>query len=146
MRDVLEVADVLACIQVHGHERVGVEVVARTDRAVEVGRGVADDEVDAVRRLVHGRILPHAAAEGLVRVAVFGEGVFLRGDVAVLVPPGRVRCRPDTDRVFRDRIEGPQELPVVGVVGFDEAADAVFAAVGADENLPLTAVGAIVSL
>ena len=36
MGDVLEVADILAGVEVERHERVGVEVVAGTERAVEV--------------------------------------------------------------------------------------------------------------
>ena len=51
------------------------------------------------------------------------------------VAAGGVLLRPDADRVLRDGVEGPQQLAVVGVVRLDEAADAVFAAVCADQNL-----------
>src|ERR1700733_12779862 len=47
------------------------------------------------------------------------------------------RCvfrRPDADRVLGDRVEAPDELAVFGVVGLDEAANAVLTAVGADQN------------
>ena len=43
--------------------------------------------------------------------------------------------RPHADRVLGDRVEVPHELAGLGVVGADEAADAVLAAVGADQDL-----------
>jgi hypothetical protein len=43
-------------------------------------------------------------------------------------------------------VEGPQQLAVLGVEGLDEAADAVLAAVGADQHLAVATVGAMVSL
>ena len=134
MRNVLEVADVLAGVEIERDERVGIEVVAGADRAVEVGRGIADDEIDALRRQVDRRILPHAAAERLVGVAVLGERRLLGRDVAMHVAAGGVVGRPNADRVLGDGVEGPEQLAVLGVVGLDEAADAVFAAVGADQD------------
>ena len=50
------------------------------------------------------------------------------------VAAGGILLRPNADRTLRDRVEGPQQLAVGGVVGFDEAADAVFAAIGADQD------------
>ena len=50
MGDILEVANVFAGVQIERDERVGVEIVAGPDRAVEIGRGIADDEIDALRR------------------------------------------------------------------------------------------------
>ena len=50
------------------------------------------------------------------------------------VAPGRVLFGPDADRVFRDSIEGPKHLAVFGVEGFDEAADAIFATVGPEQD------------
>ena len=135
MRDVLEVADVLAGVQIDRDERVGVEVVAGADCAVEVGRGIADHEIDALVGEIDRRILPNAAAERLVRVAVLGQRRLLGLDVAVQVASGRVLGRPDADGVLGDRVESPEQLAVLGVVGLDEAADAVFAAVGADQDL-----------
>ncbi len=52
------------------------------------------------------------------------------------LPVASVVAQTPTD-VLRDGVESPQELAVVGVVGFHEAADAIFAAVGADQNLAL---------
>ena len=104
MRNVLEVADVFAGVQIHRDQRVGVEIVAGTHRTVEVGRRIADHKVDAVRRLVDRGVLPHAAAEGLVGIAVLGQRVLLGRNVAVLVSPGRVGGRPDADRALRDRV------------------------------------------
>ena len=135
MGDVLEVADVLARLQIERDERVGIEVVARPDRAVEIGRGIADDEIDPLRRQIDRRILPHPAAQRLVGVAVLRQRRLLGVDVAVHVAPGRVLGRPNADGVLRDGVEAPDELAVLGVVGLDEAADAVLAAVGADQDL-----------
>ena len=98
MRDVLEVADVLAGVEVDRDERVRVEVVARAQRAVEIGRRIADHEVDAVRREIDRRVLPHAAAERLVGIAVFGKRRLLGRDVAMHVAAGRVRASPTRRR------------------------------------------------
>src|SRR5207244_9941485 len=86
---------------------------------------------------VDRRVLPHAAAERLVGIAGLGELRLLRRDVAMHVAAGGVLLGPHADGIFRDRVEGPQQLAVLGVVGFDETADAVFAAVGADEDFAL---------
>ncbi len=53
------------------------------------------------------------------------------------VAAGRVVLRPDADGVLRDGVERPQQLAVLGVKGFHEAADAIFAAVCADQHLAL---------
>jgi len=50
---------------------------------------------------------------------------------------GCILRRPDADGVFRNRIEGPDQLAGLGIERLDEAADAVFAAVGADQHLVL---------
>ena len=50
------------------------------------------------------------------------------------VAAGGVLGGPDADRVLRNGIEGPKQIAVVGIVGFDKAANAVFAAVGADQD------------
>ncbi len=52
----------------------------------------------------------------------------------MLVAAGGVRRRPDADGVLGDRVEAPDELAVLGVIGLDEAADAILAAVGADQD------------
>src|SRR5262249_35732364 len=132
--DILEVANVLASVEIERDERVSVEVVARALRAVEVGRGIAHHEIDAVGGKVDRRILPHAAAERLVGIAGLGELLLFGGDVAVHVATGGVLLGPHPDGVFRRRIESPQQLAVFGVVGLEEAANAVFAAVGADQH------------
>ena len=43
--------------------------------------------------------------------------------------------RPDADRIFRYRIERPEQLARLRIIGFHEAADAVFAAIRSDQNL-----------
>ena len=53
------------------------------------------------------------------------------------VAPGRVLCRPDTHRVFRNSIEVAQELSVGGIIGADKSADAVFAAIRTDQHFAL---------
>src|SRR5262245_54071775 len=66
--DVLEVADILAGIEIDRYERICVEIVARTDRAIEGGRRISHHEVDALRPEVDRGILPYRATEGLVRI------------------------------------------------------------------------------
>ena len=134
MRDILEVANVFASVQIDRDERVGIEVIARADRAIKVGRGIADDEIDALRRQVDRWVLPHAAAERLVGIAVLGERRLFGGDVAMLVTSCRVGGRPHAHRILRDGVEVPDKLAVFGVVGAYEAADAIFAAVCADQD------------
>jgi len=97
MGDILEVADIFAGIQIDRHQTIGVEVVARTQRSVEIGRRVADDEIDPVRFQIHGRVLPDTAAERGVRVALRSKGSFLRLDVTLHVAAGRILGGPDTD-------------------------------------------------
>jgi hypothetical protein len=62
MRDVLEVAGIFACIEIKRYERLGVEIVTGSDRAVEARRRIADHEVDALRREIDGWVLPDGAA------------------------------------------------------------------------------------
>ena len=94
MRDVLEVADVLAGVEVDRDQRVGVEVVARTQAAVEIGRRIADHEVDAGCVEIDRRVLPDAAAERLVGIAVLLQRRLLGLDVAVHVAAGGVVSSP----------------------------------------------------
>ncbi len=82
MGDILEVADVFAGVEVERDHRVGVEIVAGPDGAVEVGRGIADDEIDAVGCEIDARVLPHAAAERLIGIAAL-----------LHKPPSPPRCR-----------------------------------------------------
>ena len=53
------------------------------------------------------------------------------------VAAGGVFRRPDADRILRNRIERPEQLAGLRIIGFHEAADAVFAAVGANQYLVL---------
>ena len=133
--DVLEVAGVLAGVEIERDQRVRVEVVAGTDRAVEVGRRVADDEVDALRLEVDRGVLPHAAAERLVGIAELLQRRLLGRDVAMHVLAGGVMRRPYAGGVLSRRVEVPHELAGLRIVGAHEAADAVLAAVGADQDL-----------
>lgn len=56
-------------------------------------------------------------------------------NIAMHVAAGGVLGGPDTDRVFRDRIERPDQLAGFCAIGFHEAADAVFATIGSDQDL-----------
>ena len=53
------------------------------------------------------------------------------------VAAGGILGRPDADGIVRNGVEIPELLAGLGVIGAHEAADAVFAAVGADQNLVL---------
>src|SRR5262249_11798711 len=116
-------------------QRVGVEIVARADGAVEVGRGVADHEVDALGLEVDRGVLPHAAAERLVGIAGLGKLRLLGLDVAMHIAAGGVLGRPYADRVLGDGVEIPDELAGIGVIGAHEAANAVLTAIGAGQDL-----------
>ena len=48
-------------------------------------------------------------------------------------PVASVR-RPNADGVLGNGVEAPDELAILGVIGLDEAADAILAAVGADQD------------
>ena len=134
--DVLRVPLVGALVQIDRHHRIGIQVIARTNPAVEIGRRVADHEKYGARLLVDRRRHPYAAAELLIERAVLGERGLFGVDIAVHVAARCVLGIPDAFvALLGDRVERPQELAVLGVERLDEAADAVFAAVGADQYL-----------
>src|SRR6476620_6452789 len=135
VRDELEVADIFAGVEIDRYQRLGIEIVAGPNGAVEVWRRVADHEEDTVGLEINRRILPHAAADRLVWVAGLGELRLLRLDIAMHVMAGSVVCRPHANGFLGGRVEVPDELAGLGVIGADEAADTVFAAVGADQDL-----------
>ena len=80
-------------------------------------------------------ILPHAAADRLVRIAGLGELRFLRLDIAMHVATRGIGLGPHADRILGRCIEVPNQLAGLGVIGTHETADAVLATVGADQNL-----------
>ena len=55
----------------------------------------------------------------------------------MLVAARGVLRRPDADGALGNRVEAPDQLAVLGVIGLDEAADAVLAAVGADQDFAI---------
>src|SRR6266581_5057351 len=139
VRDVLEVPLVLAGVEIDCDHRVGVQVVAGTLRAVKIGRGIAGDEEHGLGLAVDRGRHPHAAAERLVERAAFPrELLLLRRDVPLHVSAGGVVLRPySLVALVGNRVERPQELAGLGVERLEKAADAVFAAVGADQHLAL---------
>src|SRR5262245_24734181 len=110
MSDVLEMADVLARIEIQRDEGVGVEIVSWLERAIDVRRRVADDEIDAVCLQIDGGILPHASAKGLIGIAVFGEYGFLGFDIAMHVAARGILRRPDANRALWDGVKVPELL------------------------------------
>ena len=48
MSDILEMADVFTGVQINGNKRVGVEVVARTNGTIQIGRWVSGDKENSV--------------------------------------------------------------------------------------------------
>ena len=113
MGDVLKVTDIFAGLEIQRDQRVGVEVVAGPVRSVEVGRRIADDEVDPVGRKIDRGVLPHAAAELGIGIANLGERVLLRLDIAMHAAAGGILGRPNTDGILRNGVEIPELLPVL---------------------------------
>ena len=136
--DVLEVGLVGAGVQIDRDDRVGVQVVAGTDVAVQVGRGVAHHEVHGPGLPVDRRRHPHAAAQGLVEAAALSasRSAFSLAMSRCMLRPVASCVRPHAlVALLGDGVERPQQLAALGVEGLDEAADAVLAAVGADQHL-----------
>ena len=146
---VLIAPDQLAGVGVEGDEAVGPAVVAGSDRAVEIGRRVAEGgeqhaalHVDAVGHPVGGA----AALPGVVVLARC-RGLLLGRDVAVeridAVGLFGIDALPAGGAVglllarLGDGEPAPGQLPVGDVVGADHAADAVFGAAHADDHLIL---------
>ncbi len=97
MGDILKMAYVFAGLEIDGHQRVRIKLVAGAIRTVEIRRWIADDKIEPVRRQIDGRVLPHAAAQLLVGIAGFGQLILFSLDIAVHVPAGGVFRRPDTN-------------------------------------------------
>src|SRR5262249_12500739 len=70
-----------------------------------------------------------------VGIAGLGKLCLLRLDVAMHIAASGVLGRPYADRVLGDGVEVPDELAGIGVIGAHEAANAVLAAIGADQDL-----------
>jgi hypothetical protein len=102
----------MAGLELDRDDRHRIKVVARTKRAVVVGARVPGREVDEPEVRIDGRRLPNRRAAVLPGIVVLRPSL-----VARLSGP-------------RDRVEGPDESAVVGVVRLDAAARA---AVGARE-------------
>ena len=130
-------ADILAGIEIQRDQRVGVEVVAGPVRSVEIGRWIADDEVNPVGHKIDRGILPHAAPELGIGIANLGERVLFGLDIAMHIAAGCILGRPNPDGILRNGVEVPELLAGLGVIGAHEAADAVLAAIGTDQHLVL---------
>ena len=95
VRDVLVVPLVLAGVEIDRDERIGIEIVAGANRAIQVRRRIADHEVHRMRLPVDGRRHPHAAAERAIEVAALRRKLLLLGrDVALHVAADRVVLGP----------------------------------------------------
>jgi len=115
-----------ARLDVQGYHRLGIEIVARSDLAVEVGRGIPDHDEQRSRVGIDRRCHPRRAAAPLPRVLVLGEVRFFLGDrpVELLAFPGRLA--PATlPALIGNRLEAPGALAVGGAVGIYEAAHSV---------------------
>src|SRR5207302_3439989 len=120
-------------------DRLGPAVVARTDRAVQVGGRVADRDEQRLARLVIRRRHPHGAAAVLPRVVVLGGIGPLLGEITFQVvalgrglgegtPPAAVLGR-------RDSVPSPHERAAGGVERLYVTPDAVLGARGADDHV-----------
>ena len=135
MRDVLRMPLVRALVEIDGDQRIGVQVVARTNCTVKVRRWIAGDEIHGARLEIDRRRHPHAAAERLIERRVLRVGGLFGVDVPMHVTAGQVILRPHAFALFGNRVERPQQVAVLRVVGLHEAANAVLAAVRADQHL-----------
>ena len=136
MSDVLVVPFVSTSVQVHRDDRVGVEVVTRTLSAVQIGRGIAHHEDHGVGFEVNCRCHPYATAKGFVEIAaLLGQLCFFCVDVAQHIAVGGIVDSPNTFMAFfRNGVESPLQSAGLGVKGFHETTDTVFATVGADQD------------
>src|SRR6476646_6427560 len=102
MRNVLKVADIFAGIEIKRHERLSVQIVARSNRAVEARRRIADHEVDALACEIDCWVLPDGAAQGSIRITGLGELGFFRRNVTVHLPASGIVGCPHTDWSLRN--------------------------------------------
>ncbi len=116
VRGVLETPLDLAVARADGEHARGPFVVARPVFGVEVRAGISDALVERVRVRIVGRGLPDRAAA--------------MPPALLAVLPGLATWLPGTG----DRVGAPSSLAGVEVGGLDEAANAVFAAGGADNG------------
>src|SRR5271170_1289145 len=130
-------ADVLAGFQIDRHERVGIQIITWTHAAIDVGRRIADDEVDALVRKVYRWVLPDRTAERFVRIAALGQRRLFRSNVAMQIEARRVMCRPNTNRIYRRRVERPDFSAGLRIKRLERAADAVFRTGQADQYLAI---------
>src|SRR5205814_8801522 len=95
----------LAVRRVDRDDALGPQVVARADRAVQVGRRVADRDEQRLGGVVVRRRHPHRAAAGLPSIGVLGGVGLLFGDVALqtIVLPGGLRPLAPPAAVLRSR-------------------------------------------
>src|SRR5690606_39110850 len=105
--------------RIEGDGAVGVEIVARPHRRVEVRRRIADAPDGEVLRLVIGADAPDRAAAGLPRFAAALPG--LRAGLARR----------------RHREAGPDDLAGLGAARLDEVARAIVGAAGAEDDVAL---------
>src|ERR1700688_430713 len=130
-------ADVLAGFQIDRYERVGIQIITWTHAAIDVGRGIADDEVDPLVRKVYRRVLPDRTAERFVRIAALGQCRLFRSDIAMQIEARRIMCRPHTNRICRRRVERPDLSAVLRIKRLERAADTVFRTSHADQYLAI---------
>src|SRR5213596_2968403 len=111
------------------HDALGPEIVAGADAAIQVGRRVADRDVQRLGRVVVGRGHPHRPAAVLPGVGVLGRVGLLLGDIAVqvLTLPGRLGplAPPAAVQRIGQRVPGPGRRAARRAVRLHEAADAV---------------------
>src|SRR5689334_19816958 len=112
MRDVLEMANVFTTVEIERDERISIQIIAGSDGTVEVGRRVADGEVNPMVGQVHRWVLPHPAAEPLIGIAILRKRCFLRCDIAMHIATGSVCCRPYANRVLGSGSKFQISLPV----------------------------------
>ena len=110
MVDLLEVPAVGTGLYVQREDGHGEEIVALARGAVKVRRGVAGGEIDQSQLRIHRRRLPDRCATVLPGIPVGRPGV-----MAEFARSG-------------DRVEGPLEFAVGGIVGLDAPAHAHVAA------------------
>src|SRR5215471_18598970 len=118
--------DVFAGRTFHGNDAIRAEVVSGTSRYLSPWAGLACADIDEILIGVISNAAPY-------RTASTGDPPFL-GCIPCFYPLGIDWLLERLRRIARYRVELPEFLSGVGVIGCKESADCIFSTAGADDH------------